>query len=582
VEKRTYSGRHLDIGPLGLAASRLGESTEGTIQLPNMLGSFFNPIKQCEDLAQRQRRVKTITEMCQTTRHDYGFIPPVQIDETTGGLVHNWMTSAQREALFNEMAQLYDHHVAPLQKQIDSMNATECTQKSHLGENFRTLQAQYRELFGAVNQAAKRIDLPTPDNLMDAKATVKAITDHVMWLRWAGTTRDPEATTKDQCILETKYEALQKQVAIITDQRTRLSEALVATGSKAEQERNQLKEEIKKLTADRDQADTCRLRMRMDYQTANKTHDMILGKLGLKHGTPVEVVLDTIQSIQQHANQYRAGLCRLSLKDTVVETAELDRLLEIERGWAKDRDDAMVAGAALQRAHNDINTFASEAGFPSNATADGSRQETLRQVLAHILAMESEVRHLKERNTRQEQSILLIAESTGLPKWPEGGAPTISEIANEIQRLREADKPVYGPSPLQLAMPATVVLIRIAKQVGFDISEGTKPIQLIDEICDEIAQIQHKAIKSAEAERLLAQVGCALEDAGFKLADRKILPQQVSALAQQREERIAKLREIVVRKAPHTGCVPQTAPEDRPCNCWKAEFMAIADAAPEE
>jgi hypothetical protein len=61
------------------------------------------------------------------------------------------------------------------------------------------------------------------------------------------------------------------------------------------------------------------------------------------------------------------------------------------------------------------------------------------------------------------------------------------------------------------------------------------------------------------------------------LTDPGIAPEQIMDAISALQTKVATLRNIVQRKAPHVGCVPATDPADRPCTCWKAEFMAVAD-----
>ncbi len=56
-------------------------------------------------------REQIITSMCYTFRHDYGLEKDIGngfISELTAG-----MTKDEREALWNQMAQIYDNDIAP-------------------------------------------------------------------------------------------------------------------------------------------------------------------------------------------------------------------------------------------------------------------------------------------------------------------------------------------------------------------------------------------------------------------------------------------------------------------------------------
>ena len=57
-----------------------------------------------------ETKEEVVTSMCYTWRHDYG----APVSEDFPGL---GMTDEERQFLWNQMAQLYDHHVAPYRKQ---------------------------------------------------------------------------------------------------------------------------------------------------------------------------------------------------------------------------------------------------------------------------------------------------------------------------------------------------------------------------------------------------------------------------------------------------------------------------------
>ena len=126
------------------------------------------------------------------------------------------------------------------------------------------------------------------------------------------------------------------------------------------------------------------------------------------------------------------------------------------------------------------------------------------------------------------------------------------------RKAEQTDKPFYGPSPLALAIPALKALARIAKQVGFNITDGTQPLQLVAAIEDQIAQIQMKASKAKPMRE-------AFEDSERGRVEAR--------------KKIETLRGIVKYKAPHTPqCCP---PAGKTCDCWKAEFMAAIEHMPE-
>ena len=57
-------------------------------------------------------REETITNMCYTTRHDYG------LDRSADSALSSGMTELERVALWNQMAQIYDNIFSPI---LDSL-----------------------------------------------------------------------------------------------------------------------------------------------------------------------------------------------------------------------------------------------------------------------------------------------------------------------------------------------------------------------------------------------------------------------------------------------------------------------------
>ncbi len=64
-------------------------------------------------------REQIITDMCFTIRHDYGIIKPEPEHNAAEGifdianLLNSGMTDTERTALWNQMAQVFDHCIAP-------------------------------------------------------------------------------------------------------------------------------------------------------------------------------------------------------------------------------------------------------------------------------------------------------------------------------------------------------------------------------------------------------------------------------------------------------------------------------------
>jgi len=58
-----------------------------------------------------------ITDMCMTYRHDYGLTRRPEDPPWVAG-----MTDEERLGLYKTMEQLYDHHIAPMQAQLEKLN----------------------------------------------------------------------------------------------------------------------------------------------------------------------------------------------------------------------------------------------------------------------------------------------------------------------------------------------------------------------------------------------------------------------------------------------------------------------------
>jgi hypothetical protein len=52
-------------------------------------------------------REQIITSMCYTARHDYG------LDRPKGQFIGSGMSQSEREALWNQMAQIFDNDILP-------------------------------------------------------------------------------------------------------------------------------------------------------------------------------------------------------------------------------------------------------------------------------------------------------------------------------------------------------------------------------------------------------------------------------------------------------------------------------------
>ena len=64
-------------------------------------------------------REQIINDMCMTFRHDYGLV--ISEDDRMYTL-SSGMTERERTALFNDMAQIFDHHFAPTLEEYRKVN----------------------------------------------------------------------------------------------------------------------------------------------------------------------------------------------------------------------------------------------------------------------------------------------------------------------------------------------------------------------------------------------------------------------------------------------------------------------------
>mgnify|MGYP000573684221 CR=1 FL=1 len=67
-------------------------------------------------------REEIINNMCMTFRHDYGLI--ISEDDRMYTLMSG-MTERERQALFSDMAQIFDHNVAPVLEEYRKVNEGE-------------------------------------------------------------------------------------------------------------------------------------------------------------------------------------------------------------------------------------------------------------------------------------------------------------------------------------------------------------------------------------------------------------------------------------------------------------------------
>ena len=64
---------------------------------------------------------KTVESMCLTMRHDFGLDKPIGDDFASQ--VASGMTDQERDALRRNMAQIYEHHIQPLEERVNEQDA---------------------------------------------------------------------------------------------------------------------------------------------------------------------------------------------------------------------------------------------------------------------------------------------------------------------------------------------------------------------------------------------------------------------------------------------------------------------------
>lgn len=103
---------------------------------------------------------KTVESMCGTMRHDFGLDKPVGDDFASQ--ITSGMTDQERDALRRNMAQIYEHHIRPLEERINEQDAILNSIRDGVGRSNpnRTLPEVVAEL--AQQNDALRRELLTP------------------------------------------------------------------------------------------------------------------------------------------------------------------------------------------------------------------------------------------------------------------------------------------------------------------------------------------------------------------------------------------------------------------------------------
>lgn len=446
---------------------------------------------------------QTIEEMCMTWKNA---MP-----------MHN-ASDAVNDHIRNLMTKVYDHSVAPRVKLITFLKQESATrldditkvalnqmqerkdateQIKGLQEHFANLQAEYRELFGKLNQACKRLDIAPPNNLQDATASIKAITDHAIRLREEVRIGNDSLSRLGGLPAGTPY------LTTLFEKPLDYWQELEDLFKVAAAERDLLRTQMEAMVSSPPQSADARLLIHVGELRV--AAEKVTAKLKLKPGTPTEVILDTIQSIQQHAEIYRMS-SHIVPGDRIISGKEHDKLLAIERGHQLDKDAARCAQAenySLREQLKLIGAALNRAGFRDAAPE-------------HAMVSELASRYLKMEGEYHKAWGKFVNEQREHHATAMDYAKKLEKLGNE---LAEARRPIYGVSPMVLAIP-------------------------------------------------VAQKAMALQ------------------------QKVAALRNIVQRKAPHTSdCFLKGESasthfvgtigggEPTKCGCWKAEFMAEADKA---
>ena len=283
----------------------------------------------------------------------------------------------------------------------------------------------------------------------------------------------------------------------------------------------------------------------------------IAEKLKIKPDTPIAVILDTIQSMKQHAERYRANLQNQSIAGLEADNHSMKEQLGLIRAALKRAginettpEHVSVTDLATRylqakklsdTQHQILMGTNSIMACPDCHAVEGALGRPAGTAMDVILA---DIARLKDR-----------ADSVARMLLPQKGeAATTADVMVEIQRLQDAAKPVYGPSPVWTFLQNNGQLIKTILRIG-EALELPTPYQ-DDAMVTEITRLQ-----KGQMQRAYMEMKQAFEDSekGRVEATRKVKA----------------LRNIVQRNAPHTrDCCPALG---QACNCWKAEFMAEAD-----
>ena len=217
------------------------------------------------------------------------------------------------------------------------------------------LKSQYRDLFGAVNQAARKVGHDDLNGHYAAMVDVGWLAEDLKDVRsrLASLAAHANEVTAERDSLQKAYDESQKLIAALERKLTEPASISAMAGASAitlipQAEYDRLQKENILLKDNIAFGNRYMVIRPKDYDaltTAESEKERILAKLKLKSGTPVEIVLDTINSLQQHAAFWRIHNREMANGDILIAKPEYDRLLKIERGHQADAAEARSARA---------------------------------------------------------------------------------------------------------------------------------------------------------------------------------------------------------------------------------------------
>jgi len=509
------------------------------------------PINTCSaapvpDKAKEQ----TIEEMCMTWKNA---MP-----------LHN-ASNAVNDHIRSLMAQVYDHSVAPRVKLINFLKQESATrldditkialsqmqerkdateQIKGLQERFGDLQAKYRELFAAPRRALRKIGV-AEEGLPKTHEMVIGMVD------WMASEIEADHLSIDG--LNAQINELRLHPPLSAN-----AELLLELG--------RVRMELERLKADApspgDRIITAKEHDKLLAIERGHQQDKTTARLATQENYSLHEQMKLITAALKRAGvEHPQGVQHIGVTDLAtryIETAESENACEILR--------------------QSIDSIRQAVGLDKDAWVT--------DILEMIKQRAEHFRNMKDR-TDSVARILLPHK---------GEAATTADVVVEIERLQEAAKPIYGESPLGKLLPIYQALTRITDQLELQVmnTHANAPELLVQVICEEIQKLQKGQMQRAymELAEEIDMIAAALDKtclaSNFTTTEIcRHIHQGIRSLKKAAAHRsltlkIAALRNIVLRKAPHaSNCHPANVFK-RPCTCWKDEFMAEADRIPED